>query len=202
MPEPVTFDLEEVVQLDPADTTVFTPDHKAFLEEHKDELTSDELVRFGFDSNLPKPLEVKTDGDGVTGKSGDEIVDPKDKEAVGKVVQEKMAPILERQEELNRKTEINAFLVENPSFTKYRESIEAYKNHPNYKNIPVNEIARMVAAGDLMKMGARAEREAARKAASTQSKGSSARPAGGTKDWGSAAKDDYLAKRAEVMGHR
>jgi hypothetical protein len=75
--------------------------------------------------------------------------------------------------------------------------------HPAYKNIPVKNIAAIVAARDLQKIGAMKEREAQRKANETRGGGSSARPTPGAgKDWHRAPKAEVEAKKAEVLGRQ
>ena len=60
----------------------------------------------------------------------------------------------------------------------------------------------MVAAGDLQKMGAQKEREAAAAAAATQNKGSQVRKGGGKVDWVNAPKDQYELQRSQVLGRQ
>lgn len=205
MPDPIEYNIDEVVALDPADTTSFTPEHKAFLEEHKDELTTDELAKFGFEVTPIKPEPVKEPEkkpetpapvQGATGDAGDD-----DKRIEG-LIDKKLTPLQDENRKLQAKVDIDGFIASNPDFAKYRASITEYKNHPHYQNVPVHELARMVAANDLMKIGARAERAAAAKANGTKQPGHSARQTGTQKDWGAASKEDFAAQRAAVLGRR
>lgn len=196
--------IEEVVALDPTDSTAFTDVHKAFLEEHKDELTTEELTKFGFevkpvvpDVRIPNEEEDKT----KKGKEDDDDFGADTEEEVNKLVDKKLDPILKRNQEIQDRTEIASFLGTNPEFGKYKESIEAHVKDPNYRNIPIDRIAKMIAADDLMKIGARKEREAQRTADATRNNSNSGRKAAGvTKDWSSASKEDMAAKRAEILG--
>lgn len=207
MPEPTQFNIEDVVALDPADTTQFTPEHKTFLEEHKDELTTDELIKFGFQAEPVKPgapaPKEKDGGEGDEGGKGATAqVDPDDEATITRIVKKEVDPLKKENQELRNKIDIDSYLASNPDMSKYRKSIEEYRNHPAYTNIPVHEIAKIVAGNDLMKLGARKERVAAAKANNTHQPGNSARKSENSKDWGSVSRDDFLAKRAEVLGRR
>jgi hypothetical protein len=204
MPEPVIFDIEEVVKLDPADTTAFTPDHKTFLDEHKDELTTDELQRFGYETAPVKPTVrntpvVKTGDEGGDGEGDDAAKEEQKK--IDRQVSKAMEPILKQNVETQNKVELSTFIGGNPDFAKYRDSIAEHMKDPAYANIPVDRIAKMIAADDLMKIGARKEREAQRKAGDTINPGNSARASKTSKDWTTASKEEFEAERTRVLGH-
>lgn len=199
--------IEDVVALDPTDTTAFTDAHKTFLEEHKDELTTDELTKFGFEVPSVTPVIRTPDEEEDKSKKGkedegdDDFGDDDTEKEVNKLVDKKLDPILKRNQEIQDRTEIASFLGASPEFGKYKASIEAHVKDPNYRNIPIDRIAKMIAADDLMKIGARKEREAQRQADSTRNNSSSARKASGaTKDWSTASREDMAAKRAEILG--
>ena len=193
--------IETILADETKTTATLTPEEKTFIDTNKDQLTTDERTRFGIAVEPVKPVVRE----GVTTpakKEGedDEELDPDDKKKIGKVVGEAMDPVLKQQRTLQQTTEINGFIQTNPSFAKYSEGIKAQMDaHPT---LTVRDAATIVAGDDLMKMGARAEREAKKQADSTKGGGSSARPAGGGKgkDWGTASKEDFAAKRAEVLG--
>lgn len=195
-------DIEEVVQLDPADTTKFTSEHKTFLDENKNQLTTDELIKFGYTVESVKPAaRSAVDNTPPAKKDGEE--EP-DEEAVKiqKAVSAAMEPERKRARELQDKVEVDTFIVSNPAYGKYRTSIEAHVKDPVYANVPVDRIAKMVAADDLMKIGARAERAAAARASSTANPGNGDRKSGSgdAKNWLTASKEDFEAKKREIMG--
>jgi len=104
--------------------------------------------------------------------------------------------------ELAKAAELNTFLRKHPEFVKYEEVITKYKNHPNYKNVPINGIAAIVSSKDAQKIGADKEAAAHAKANKTKSPGESVRKveAGGT-DWSKASAEDFATQRAKVFGH-
>lgn len=208
MPEENTFDLEEVVTLDPTDKEHFTEDHQKFLEEHKSELTTDELTKFGFQVEPIKP-EARGGGDsgasdsGAAGDTGigDEL-DPDDKKEIQRQVEQGLAPFRKANQELQNKVEVDSFLAINPDYKKYEQAIRDHIADPAYSRVPVARIAAMIAAPDLMKIGARKEREAAARAKQTQNGGGASAPRapqGAGKDWGSASKEEFEKKKAEVL---
>lgn len=208
MPEETTLDIEEVVALDPADKEHFTEDHQKFLEEHKAELTTDELTKFGFQVEPIKP-ESRGGGDsGVadsgaapadSGASGD---DDDETKKIQKEVDRAVAPFRQQNQTLQNKVEVDTFLATHPDYKKYEQSIRDHIADPAYSRVPVERIAAMIAAPDLMKIGARKEREAQQRAKETQNGGGAGAPRapqGGGKDWGTSSKEDFEKKRTEVL---
>lgn len=195
--------IDDVVQLEPdqLDDT-----QKSFLEANKDQLTTDELQKFGFEvkpveptsRQTPEPPKPNTPEKGDTGAAPGA-----DDDKVRGVINEYMTPYLKQQQEQQNRIEIDSFLAANPDYSKYKSSIEKHVADPAYARIPVDRIAKMVAADDLMKIGARRERETQRRADSTRNNMNGARNTNANqKDWGSASKEDFEAKRAEVLGRR
>lgn len=198
-------------------------EQKTFLEEHKAELSDEQATKFGV---TKEPEEIKPEVRGATpaapvvqddgkgkkkdgeGEGEDEEIDPETEKLVQRVVGKQLTPlqdqIKKQQEEIQAqkdKVEIDAYIAANPDFAKYRKGIEAYAQHPAYKNVPIANIATIVASKDLMKIGAQKEREAAEAAARSKGGGSSARPSGSSgKDWANASPEEVAAKRNEIMG--
>ncbi len=213
--------LEEVVETDPSE---LSDDQKSFLEEHKSDLTPEQAEKFGIKQEDEKPEDIdpevrggkKTDepDDKNKGKKkdgeeeeegGDEDIDPDDKATINKVVDEKLKPVsgaLERLQKLEDEKEVDTFLQSKPEFSKYRTSILKHISHPAYKQIPVHNIATMVAAKDLEKIGAQKERDAQKKVNETKGNGTGGRKQSGKVDWSTASPEEYAAKRAEVLGQQ
>jgi len=127
-------------------------------------------------------------------------VDPTDEKTINKLVSKQLDPVTKRIEQQSNLIEATNFIAANPDYSKYRDSIIKHMNHPAYKNIPVDRIAKMVAGDDLIKIGAAREREAQAKAAATRTGGSTPRLTPTGKDWHTATKEDYNAQRAAVLG--
>jgi len=172
-------------------------------EEEKKEEKEEEFVD-------PEKVEIETRGAEPPKKpeepTGDEEeVDPDDKKTISKVVKDELAPITEqlsRVKKLENQTEVNAFLAGKPEFNKYRGVILKYMDHPSYSLVPVQNIAAIVAAKDLQKMGAEKERQANQKAKETQGGGSTARKPTGKTDWLGASKEEFEAQKSKVLGRQ
>lgn len=185
--------LEEITTKEPDQ---LTEDEKSFLNDNKDQLGEDVAKKYGIDKT-PEPIVPQTrfqdqqkDDDGEDGD-----IDPDDEKTISKVVDKKL-----RQQQ--DQAELNAFIVENPEFSKYKTAIETYMKHPTYNNIPVANIAAIVAHKDLMKLGAQKEREAQKRASDTKNNVNNSSRADTKKgtDWGSASPEAVAQKRAEVLG--
>lgn len=147
-------------------------------------------VRF----NAPTPPEPKKDGE-----EDDEVL-PEDKKVISKVVNDALTPLQNQLQEQADQAELTNFVSDNPEYSKYKDTIKVYMKHPAYKNIPVKNIAAIVASKDMQKLGAQKEREAREAAEATRGGGSTARLAPGQKDWSTASKEEFEAKKAEVFG--
>lgn len=111
-------------------------------------------------------------------------MDPEDEARVQKMIDKKAMEQDKVIQGQNNEIEVNNFIVENPEFKEYKETIKKYAQHPAYKNVPVDMVAKSLAFDDAQAMGATKEREAQKKAATTASPGTSARPkAGGKGVW-------------------
>jgi hypothetical protein len=187
--------LEEVVS---KEVTDLTDPEKAFLTEHKDELTTTESTKFGIQVETKvepevrstiKPPEKPKDDDNT------EEVLPEDEAAITKVVNKRVAPLEEQAKQQQDVIDVNNLIASKPEYAPYREQILAYAKHDAYKQIPIHNIAAIVTSKDQQKIGARKEREAAKKVAETKTGGTTARPTGTQKvDWHAASSEDYKAR--------
>lgn len=203
--------IETVTAVAPTD---LDENQTTFLQEHAEELTDEQKETFKDaltkkdDAVIdPEKIEIVTrvkeevKPKDKEGEDGDEDLDPDDEAKIGKIVKKELesSPALRK---LENEAETNAFIAAKPEFAKYKGVILKHMEHKDYKNIPVHYIAAMVAAGDLQKMGAQKEREAAAAAAATQNKGSQVRKGGGKVDWVNAPKDQYELQRSQVLGRQ
>ncbi len=200
--------IEAVTTVEPAD---LNDAQKGFLEEHKDELSDEQAEKYGITKEI-KPEDIKPesrngeppapdkDKKGEGEGEDDEEVLPEDKKVISKVVNDALTPIQKQLQDQADRAELNNFISEKPEFAKYKPAIEVYMKHPAYRNIPVKNIAAIVAAKDLQKIGAQKEREAQAAANATKGGGNTARVTPGQKDWSTASKEEFEAKKAEVFG--
>lgn len=127
-------------------------------------------------------------------------IDPEDQKRISKIVDQKIGNKLT---EIENKAEVQAFVAAKPEFSKYQGVILKYMSHPDYANIPVHNIAAIVASKDMMKIGAAKERAAQGKVDKTKSPGTTVRKQeGGGKDWHTASKEDFEAQRNKVLGRQ
>ncbi len=166
-------------------------------EEVKDDVEKEEEVVD------PDKIEVETrkkDEDKVD--YGEEI-DPDDIKTIGSIVEKQTLGLKKQLQETQDRVEVEAFIQEKPEFAKYRPIIMKYLQHPVYSKIPVKNIASMVAANDLMKLGAKKEREAQIKADATRSGGTAVRKdQGGQTDWSRVPKDAFEAQKRKILGQQ
>jgi len=137
---------------------------------------------------------------------GDDI-DPDDAKTIGAIVEKQISGtkkvILEQQDKL----EVDAFIAEKPEFAKYKPVILKYMNYVNpetgrkaFESTAIKDLAFMAAGDDLLKIGAKMEREAQAKADATKSGGSPVRKSqGGQTDWGTAPKEAFEAQKQRVL---
>jgi hypothetical protein len=211
MPEPTEdLTIEAVTTVEP---DALNETQKGFLEEHKEELSDEQAEKYGVTKEI-KPENIKPEVRGNGDQSPaeppkkeeseeeeeDEKVLPEDKKVISRVVSEALSPLQKQLQEQTDKAELTNFVSDNPEFAKYKPAIEVYMKHPAYRNIPVKNIATIVAAKDLQKLGAQKEREAQAAANATKGGGNTARVEPGAKDWSSASKEEFEAKKAEVFG--
>lgn len=129
-----------------------------------------------------------------------EDIDPDDAKTFGTIVEKQTAGIKKQLQQAQDKLEVDQFVQDNPDFAKYKPVIMKYLQHPIYNKIPVKNIAAMVASHDLLKIGAKKEREAQEKANATRTAGTTVRtPSAGETDWSKASKPEFEKKKMEVL---
>ena len=127
----------------------------------------------------------------------DDEIDPDDQKMISKVVDEKVGGVVR---DLENKIEVSNFLRSKPEFVKYEQVMLKYMSHPDYANIPVHNIAAIVASKDMMKLGAAKEREAQKKVNESKNPGNQVRKVEpDTKDWSTASKEDFEAQKAKIF---
>jgi len=175
--------------------------YKTVLEDKEEEINPEE-----FEPETRTPAQIKKDKEEGNPPEEEDEIDPEDEKTISKVVEKRMKPVSEALQQLQKvkdEQEVDAFIRVKPEYAKYRDVMVKYVGHPAYAQIPVHNIAAIVASKDLQKLGAEKEREAAKKAEETKDKGNQIRKqAGGATDWKNVPKSDFEAKRAEVMGQR
>lgn len=146
-------------------------------------------------------LEVETRGfEDETIEYGEDI-DPEDVKTIGKIVEKQTESVKKQLQETRDRLEVDSFVAERPEFGKYKPVILKYLQHPVYSKIPVRNIASMVAANDLLKLGAQREREAQAKAESTKPIGNPVRRAESeATDWTKVSKEAFEAHKRKVLG--
>lgn len=208
--------LESVVDLSPDQ---LSDDQKAFIKDNSGELSDEQREAFKSvieeeeePKNIdPKDVEIETRTPEPKKKkepkpSGDEEdeIDPEDKKNISKVVDEKLTDFTGKLDEVQKikdQQEVDSYVSDNPEFKPYKGVMLKYLAHPAYKNLPVKNVAAIVAASDLQKLGAKKEREAAAKAKETQGGGNTTRkPQGSKTDWATASSEEFQKKKNEVMG--
>jgi len=131
---------------------------------------------------------------------GDDI-DADDVKTIGTIVEKQTASVKKALQDAQDRLEIDSFVQERPEFAKYKPVILKYLQHPVYSQIPVKNIAAMVASSDLVKLGAKREREAQAKVDATKSSGNPVRRAdGGTTDWSKVSKDEFENQKRRILG--
>lgn len=139
----------------------------------------------------PDDIEIETRGKAdVAPIDYGEDIDPEDAKTIGAIVEKQREQDRKELQTIKDEIEVNGFLQGKPEFAKYKPAIMKYLAHPAYSNIPVKNIAAMVASNDLMKLGAKKERQAQATVAATKTKGTPARkPVGAKTDWSTAPKE-------------
>jgi len=198
--------LEEVSQIAPDE---LSEDQQTFIKDNADDLSDEQKETYkGIieekeeEVKDPEDIEIETRQALKEAKDkDDDEVDPDDEKVIEKIVAKKLkeAGLSTTKDQV----EVDAYLRANPDFGKYRSVMLKYLAHPAYRNIPVSNVAAIVAAKDMQKLGAKKEREVSKKAKATQSGGSSARKADGGKiDWFKASSKEVEAEVSKVLRQR
>lgn len=122
----------------------------------------------------------KDDAEEDGGEGEDESLDPDDDKRIEKVVDKKLAPVLEAEQERVDKAESDEFFNDpkNKWAVPDKAKIMRWWKDPSRHHLPLSAVAYEVAGRRLMKVGAQQEREATGEANRTRSKGHSGRSAG------------------------
>ena len=167
-------------------------------EEDKGKEKETEVVEDEFDDTKIEP-EVRNRNNKQDVEEEEDDSDPEDRKRISKIVNKEVGS---KVIELENKLEVQSLVHENPQYAKYQGAILKYMSHPSYSDIPAKNIAKMIAADEMMKIGAAKEREASKKVLETKNPGNNFRkPEGGRTNWLNASKEDYAAQRAKVLGH-
>lgn len=152
----------------------------------------------------PEKITITTrrsEEEGEDGDDEDDGIDPDDKKTIGKIVDKRVGKLDKRIQDQQDEIDVNTFVLEKPEMSKYKPVILKYMKHPAYSNIPVKNIASMVASEDLQKLGAKKERIAQKNADDTKDGGRQKRSKDmGKTDWMTAPKEAFEKKIAQVKG--
>lgn len=164
--------------------------------ENEPEVVEDSEESFNVDD-----LKIETrDKKEETIDYGDDI-DADDVKTIGTIVEKQTASVKKALQDAQDRLEIDSFVQEKPEFAKYKPVILKYLQHPVYSQIPVKNIAAMVASSDLVKLGAKREREAQDRANSTRNSGNPVRRAdAGVTDWSKVSKDEFENQKRRILG--
>ncbi len=110
--------------------------------------------------------------------------------------------LFEEMDKKERAMEMSSFLKENPEYQEVKGSLEKFIDHPVYKNVPVDFIAKAISADKAQKMGAAKVLQSQKKAKMSQVGGHPVKQTTSEKDWLNASKEDFEAEMAKVKkGH-
>lgn len=151
-----------------------------------------------------KQVEAE-DEEGEDEPEGDEDeVSPEDEKIIAKVIDRKLSPLLQQQEQAAIDGEIKGFLAENPDFAQFEGKVRKYAAHPSRRNIPIKSLFYEVAGPSLMKMGADRSKQADDKAKNGQAGGNGVRgdEAAAGKDAWSESKEAFNKRVQGVLQKR
>lgn len=146
-------------------------------------------------------LEPETRGK-QTDKIDDVEVTDEDEKKISKVVAKQLESQRAELQKMKDEAEVSSYIADNPQLKPYRAAILKYMSHPAYSNIPVKNIAAIVAADKLIKIGAQKEREAQEKVRETQvNKGATVRKQTDQGiDWSKATPEEVQAQLRKIRG--
>lgn len=164
--------------------------------ENEPEVVEDSEESFNVDD-----LEIETREKKEEPVDYGEDIDEDDVKTIGTIVEKQTAGVKKALQDAQDRLEVDSFVQDKPEFAKYKPAILKYLQHPVYSKIPVKNIAAMVASNDLVKLGAKKEREAQAKAESTKGTGNPVRKAdGGITDWSRVSRDEFESQKRRVLG--
>lgn len=199
-------DLEAILAKEKDD---LTKDEKKILEENQANLTPEQKEKFGIkEEKKEEKKEIKVAVRDIeepakpAKKKEEEEAAPEDQAIISKEVSRQTEPLVKKLQRQADENEVRTFIVDHPEYKKYQQEIFAYRTHEAYARVPVEKIAAMVAADELMKIGADKVR-----AANLKSKGSGGggngnrKEPGEGKDW-SKASDREVLEHAQEISHQ
>lgn len=182
---------EEVVE-----ETIELEEKEEDKEEEKEEV-SEEEEELDIEKIIPETRRTKKE---EAESEDEEEMDADDKKRISKIVQREVG---NKMSELENKMEVQSFIQGRPEYAKYQAVMLKYMNHPDYANIPVQNIAAIVASKDLMKIGAKKEREAQKVVAETKNPGTTVRKTESSGvNWANVSKEEFEAQKARVLGRQ
>lgn len=187
-------------------------EEQEFLTANSDNLTEEQAEHYGIEKAAAPyvPQAPKTPKEPKPGEGGDddEDFDEEDEKKFGKLFDKKVAPIIKQTTEQARVMSVNNYIQsissDIPTAGKYKDAMLQTMAIPGYGHMKPEEVFRIVAGNELMRIGAKKEREAQARANGTMNRGSAparpSNPAGGGKDWSKASAEEIAQKKAEVLG--
>jgi len=144
-------------------------------------------------------VDTQNKDDDKADNDGDDV-DADDEEVISKVIDKRLAPVLEKIVGSEDKEESTKFFTENPEFKPYEAKIAKWWQDPSRRHLPISTVAlEAVGYKNLIKIGAQKQKEADEKAAQTKTKGSSAGQDGGSKPVAEMSTAEFQAKREQVL---
>lgn len=204
----------------PDDDTVLTQTQDQQVDEVKESETqeidfNEDEVEEKEEVKVEEPVKVEEEEEEIDlekvsietrGKEEEKIdygedVDPDDIKIISRIVEKQTESVKKQLQEAQDRLEVDDFVSKNPEFNKYKPVIMKYLSHPVYSKIPVKNIAAMVASNDLLRIGARKEREAQAKADATKNPVQPVRkPEANQVDWSRVSKNDFEAQKRRILG--
>ena len=102
-------------------------------------------------------------------------------ERISRAVDQRLSPLLERQQEEEDSREVETVMKEFPELADLTPKLKEWMKHPSRQHIPARSILYELAGSRLMKIGAERERKAVEAAKQTQTGGGTQRNDGGDK---------------------
>ena len=128
-------------------------------------------------------------------------VDPEDKKTISKVVKKQTAELRQETQDLRDEISVNDVIAEEPELKKFKGA--ALKYMKVHTNLTAQDAMAIVSSGAQQKMGAKKERDAAKKSKSTKSGGSGSRPVKpGAIDWANEPLENMEKHIAKAKGQR
>ena len=124
---------------------------------------------------------------------GDDDVSDADEEVVERIVDKKLAPVFEREQQAEVKAEIDEFVAANPDFKHIATKALKWSKHPTWKNVPTEQLMYAAAGNKLLRMGAKRGKAADEKARKTSTGKGSTSKTGSTKPVEEMSDEEFAA---------